>query len=239
MLSEMSARGYQKLVIEVELQNKHIECKKTKKELRSISVKLRTTLGFILFNAILKKTNIAMKSRIKAITYPHEKKLKNLRKLQQNYVNTKTKQHPIKQIIHNFSLYVLSRDEKIALSYRLDQHVPSNLNKTDIEPEFEQFYHGLLKDISNIPEENLSTLKTKLRSTCEKYTRIKVPYKYQQTVKKLSKNQSIVIMKQEKDRGVVIMYKSKMILGNDNFKTLDCDPTKKPEEKIQRILRKM
>ena len=159
--------------------------------------------------------------------------------MQQNYVNTKTKQHPIKQIIHNFSLYVLSRDEKIALSYRLDQHVTSNLNKTDIEPEFEQFYHGLLKDISNIPEENLSTLKRKLRSTCEKYTRIKVPYKYQQTVKKLSKNQSIVIMKQEKDRGVVIMYKSKMILGNDNFKTLDCDPTKKPEEKIQRILRKM
>ena len=102
-----------------------------------------------------------MKSRIKAITYRHEKKLKNLRKLQQNYVNTKTKQHPVKQIIHNFSLYVLSRDKEIALSYRLDQHAPSNLNKTDIEAEFEQFYHGLLKDISNIPEENLSTLKTK------------------------------------------------------------------------------
>ena len=159
--------------------------------------------------------------------------------MQQNYVNTKTKQHPVKQIIHNFSLYVLSGDKEIALSYRLDQHVPSNLNKTDIEAEFKQFYHGLLKDISNIPEENLSTLKTKLRSTCEKYTRIIIPYKYQQTVKKLSKNQSIVIMKQEKDRGVVIMDKSKMILENDNFKTLDRDPTKKPEEKIQRILWKM
>ena len=72
------------------------------------------------------------------------------------------------------------------LSYGLDQHIPLNLKKTDIEAEFEQFYHGLLKDISNIPEENLSMLKTKLCSICEKYARIKVPYKYQQTVKELS-----------------------------------------------------
>ena len=84
------------------LQNKHIERKKTK--LRSISVNVRTTLGLILFNAIIKKTNVAVKSRIKAITYQHEKKLNNLQKLQQNYVNIKTKQHPVKQIIHNFSL---------------------------------------------------------------------------------------------------------------------------------------
>ena len=88
--------------MDAELQNKHIECKKTK--LRSISVNVRTTLGLILFNAIIKKTNVAVKSRIKAITYQHEKKLNNLRKLQQNYVNIKTKQHPVKQIIHNFSL---------------------------------------------------------------------------------------------------------------------------------------
>ena len=88
--------------MDTELQNKHTERKKTK--LRSISVNVRTTLGLILFNAIIKKTNVAVKSRIKAITYQHEKKLNNLRKLQQNYVNIKTKQHPVKQIIHNFSL---------------------------------------------------------------------------------------------------------------------------------------
>ena len=98
----------------------------------------------------------------------------------------------------NFSSYVLSLDEEIALLYGLDQQIPSSLNKTDTDAEFEQFYHGLLKDMSNIPEENLSTLKTKLRSACEKYTKIKVPYKYQQTVKELSKNQNIVIMKQGK-----------------------------------------
>ena len=52
-------------------------------------------------------------------------------------------------------------------------------------------------------------------------------------------------MKQDKGRGPVIMDKSKyqvkclMILENDRFKTLDHDPTKKTEEKIQPILRKM
>ena len=53
--------------MEAELQNKYIESKKTKKELRSISVNLRTTLGLILYNAIIKKTNVTMKSRIKNI----------------------------------------------------------------------------------------------------------------------------------------------------------------------------
>ena len=62
-------------------------------------------------------------------------------------------------------------------------------------------------------------------------------YKYQQTVKEFSKNQNIVIMKQGKGRGVVIMDKSKycdkylMILENGNFKTLDHDPTKKKTTK--------
>ena len=127
----------------------------TKKESRSISANLRTTLGVVLFNAVIEKTNVAVKSRIKTITYRHEKKLYNLRKLQQYYVNTKTKQHPNKQIMHNSSPYVLSRDGNIGfLSDGLDQHIPSSLNKTDIDGEFRQFFLGLLKDISNVPEEN-------------------------------------------------------------------------------------
>ena len=48
--------------------------------------------------------------------------------------------------MHNFSSDVLSSDdEEIAFSYGLDQHIPSSLNKTDIDAEFEQLYHELLK----------------------------------------------------------------------------------------------
>ena len=61
---------------------------------------------------------------------------------------------------------------------------------------------------------------------------MKVPYKYQQTVKELSKI-NIVITRKDKRRGMVIMNKSKyqekclMILEIGNFKTLDHDLTKK------------
>ena len=79
----------------------------------------------------------------------------------------------------------------------------------------------------------------KLRSTCEIYTRIKVPYKYQQTVKELSKKQNIVNMKQYKSSGLVIMDKSECrekclrILENDNFKMTDQDSTKNFLEQIR------
>ena len=111
--------------MEAEVQNKYIERRKTKKGLRSISANLRTTLGFVLFNEIkkkiIKKKNVAMKSTIKAITYRHEKWLCYLGKLQQHYVNTKAKQHPVKQIIHSFRSYVLLPDEEIAFSHGLNQ----------------------------------------------------------------------------------------------------------------------
>ena len=77
----------------------------------------------------------------------------------------------------------------------------------------------------------------KLCSTCEKHAIMKVPYKYQQTVKELSKNQNVKIMKKDKLRRMVIMNKSKyhekclMILENGNFKTLQHNLAKKTEEK--------
>ena len=64
---------------------------------------------------------------------------------------------------------MLSSNEEIALSHGLDQHILSRLNRNDIETEFEKFCHRLLNDISNIPGEHLSSLKTKLRSMCQKY----------------------------------------------------------------------
>ena len=48
-----------------------------------------------------------------------------------------------------------------------------------------------------------------MRSTCEKYSRINVSYKYRKTVNDLLRNKDIVIMKQEKERGVVVMNRGK------------------------------
>ena len=84
----------------------------------------------------------------------------NLRNLLQNNVGTKTKQHPVKQIIHNISSYVLSRVEEIALSNGLGQHIPSSLSKTVTDAEFEQFYQGLLKDIPYQKKESRHKIST-------------------------------------------------------------------------------
>ena len=71
----------------------------------------------------------------------------------------------VKNTVHNFSSYQLSNEELTALSYGLDHHIPSKVNRNRIYTEFEQFYQSLLKDISHVPDEDLSHLKTKLRHT--------------------------------------------------------------------------
>ena len=91
----------------------------------------------------------------------------------------------------------------------MEQHIPVKLSKHTIKTEFEVFYQSLLKNISHIPENNISLIKTKLRSTHEKYSSVNVPYECRRIVENLSNNDSIVIMKQDKGRGVAIMDKHK------------------------------
>ena len=71
------------------------------------------------------------------------------------------------------------------------------------------FFQNLLNDIPAILKENLARIKTKLRLTCEKYYQVKPYFKYSQVIQDLSKNKEIVILKQDKDRGVVILDRSK------------------------------
>ena len=97
--------------------------------------------------------------------------------------------------------------------------------------------------MSHVPESDNSRFKTRVRNACEKYSRIKAPYRYKQIIDNLSKNKSIVILKQDKGRGVVIMdrdmhtQKCLDLLDNDQFKCLDTDPTNKTEGEVQRLLR--
>ena len=119
----------------------------------------------ILYNALLHQITIAVQSRQKATSLRHEKKLTKFRKNQT---------HPrdadkitIMKTIHNYPSYVLSNEEITALSYGLDNHIPSNINKNAVTTEFEMFFQNLLRNLSHIPENEISKIKTKLRSTCE------------------------------------------------------------------------
>ena len=94
-------------------------------------------------------------------------------------------------------------------------------------------------------EDVVIKLKTKLRHTCEKYSDIKVPYKYQRTIDTLHQNNSISVFKEDKGRGVVILDKNiyvdkcLSILDINQFMKLDKNPTSSYESKIQRTLRKI
>ena len=126
----------------------------------------------------------------------------------------------------------MSNDKLAALSYGLDQHIPSKVNCNRIYTELEQFCQSLLKDTSHVPDEDLSHLKTKLRSTCDKYSQIYIPYKYKKIIEQLSNNCNIFIMRQDKGRSVVTIDKSKYttkcleLLQTNKFSKLKYEPTK-------------
>ena len=82
--------------------------------------------------------------------------------------------------------------------------------------------------------------KSKIRRTCENYSRIKKPYKYKKTIENLSNNKNIIILKQDKSRGAVILNRKSYIekcfkiLETDQFKKLKIDPTKNNLRKATR-----
>ena len=77
------------------------------------------------------------------------------------------------------------------------------------------------------------------------YCNVKVPNHQKRVINNLSKHEDIVIMKQDKGRGVMIMDKTKYsekcleLLSTKQFQTLNFDPTKSTELKVQRMLRKI
>ena len=88
-------------------------------------------------------------------------------------------------------------------------------------------------------------LKTKLRNIRDRYNHIRVLYKFRKIVEKLSRNNSIMVLKQDKGRRVVVIdrkisiEKCLNLLNTDSFLQLDHDPTKAIEEKILRSIHKI
>ena len=103
--------------------------------------------------------------------------------------------------------------------------------------EFESFYQSLLIDISAIPEERIARIKTQLRSKCEKYCNVKIPFRYWQAIKRLSNNKDIGILKHDNTREVVIPNCSKYIdkclsiVNSSQFLQVYKDPTSSIDRK--------
>ena len=217
-----------------------------RKDIFKTTVKLRSSISFILYSTLLYQINIAVKSKVRAISFRHKKKIKNLKNKQQH--EQLKDDHPliyIKHTVCNMSSYVLSDEEELAVSFGLDQHVPIKSDTNLINTEFEHYFQNIKSSVSNISDENILQLKTKLLSTCGKYNNLKVPYKHRQVIKRLAENKDIIISRQDKGKGVVIMERGKYtekclnMLNSSQFTKLDHDPTKAVENKIKRALRKI
>ena len=136
--------------MDTELENKHSEKYKLKKEIKKICVELTRSLSLIILNTVVHQMCVVVESWLKNSGKRHDKKLFNLHKQQQiNQSSNEKFNNDIKSTVHNFSLFQFSDDELTALSYGLDHHIPNKLNCNRIHTESEQFYQNLLKDISH------------------------------------------------------------------------------------------
>ena len=182
-------------------------------------------MSTVLYSVLLHKINTVTKSTLIAISHKHKRKILNLQHTQQKSYNSDISYSP-KQVVH---------------------HIPSKVTRNSVNTEFESFYQSLLLDISTIPEESIARRKTQLRSTCKKYYSVfdAIPFRYRQAIKRLSNNKDIVILKQDKGRGVIMLNHSKYIekclsiVNSNQFLQVDKDPTASIERKAQKTLRKI
>ena len=143
------------------------------------------------------------------------------------------------------SFYTLSEEEYNALAFGLDHHIPTKTKRNVIETEFELYLQSISRYANEIPDSKISCLKTKLRNICNKYNRIHVPYKHSKFVETLSNNKNIMLLRQDKGRGIVVINRMKYtekclnLLNTDSFVKLNYDPIKTIEGKIERSLRKI
>ena len=116
------------------------------------------------------------------------------------------------------------------------------MNYNSINTELELFYQNILRYISHRPEWNLACVETKFCNTCEKYCKIKVQFKYKEVIQKFSNKNSIVILKQDKGRSVVMMNRSAYLekcfplFNTSQFNKPTKDSTHATGRKIQRVV---
>ena len=148
----------------------------------------------------------------------------------------------MKHMVDNSSSHALTEEEMTALACELDHHITSNINKNVVCTGFKHFFQKPLKDIPHIPENELNRIKTNVQQWSTAMQRF---HTNREIVSKLSKREDIVILKQEKGRGTLLMDRHKYtdkclaLLSTKQFTTLKNDPIKTLESKDQLTLRKI
>ena len=141
---------------------------------------MKEDIGLILFNTVNYYLNNVIAKTLIKVKHCHEKKLVTLVQQKRNLYGESNILF-IHCTIYNYWSYNLLVNEEKVLWFRLDQHIQTTLNCKNLHTEFEYFYQNITNDILHLSE-GVIKLKTKLHYTYEKYSHIKVPYKYQGTL---------------------------------------------------------
>ena len=209
-----------------------------------ITLKITTKLSYLEHKAVQYRLHTNNEKWIRKWDRTQTKKLECLR--QKGAKNNQSRiSPPLPNIVHNFSSYDLTNEERKALAYGLGHYIPDKIDKRRLEVEFENLYQNILWSANDIGEQEKQNLKTKFLGCFRDYGKINAPYEYKDIIKKLSSNKDICLLKQDKGRGIVIMDRTKYvekcqdILHSDKFVELQEDPTAQFESRVQKCLRKM
>ena len=99
------------LVMEIKILDKQYHLRKIQKYVRSLVISLKSTLGVILFNTVTHRIEVTIQSHLLSIKKRHHEKI-NLKNNKRNYNTVAETLQLIRNTIHNFSSYILSRGEE-------------------------------------------------------------------------------------------------------------------------------
>ena len=210
-------------------------------------------------NPLFHQINTAVKSRVKSTKTRYLKSLINLRNERPTYNNNINQISFIKNTVNNVLSHTLAEykqnilaqtiklDYQIRISnqaFGLNYQIPKRTNRNIIEIEFELYLQIINSYVSEIPDNIDCCLKTKLRNICDKSNRIRVSYKFRKIVEKKSRDKNMMVLKEDKGRGVIVTDGKKYIekwkcfnlLHTQSFIQFDHDPIKTIEIKIQMFI---
>ena len=190
----------------------------------------------------MKAVNANVTKREKAIMQQHGRKLMRL---------TENSSLPFKseETIRNFSNHNLSEREEDILQNGLKYAIPpSMVNKTDVLSTFELIHRSMKSDLKCDADGGRLKAEISVLAHCytSNYKPSKATLKKHGILKRLRRNNDIIITHPDKGEGVIILNRTdyiKMIndiIENKNkFKLLNNDPTLTREIKLQKYLLKL
>ena len=156
-------------IIDAELKNKHRKKKILLNKIKKRQEELKSRVGYVTYVVFYHNINKVISKKRTDWMKTHHKKIENLKRTQNKINNIRNR--PAENIIHNFSSYALSEEEKRALSFSFDENIPTKLNENKIQTEFESLYWQLPQHPKHLSQQEQDQLKRKIRRTCENYAR--------------------------------------------------------------------